>query len=419
MIRKRIGALALAAVMSVSVLAACGGSGSSGGSKSASGDDSAVSLKIWVPEEEVEITDSMVKAFDEEHDEFEIDYEIAVTGIDEAPQALDTDADTAADIFYAPSGGITDLTSKGLLLPITKGVEEIKPDLPESALASVERDGEMYAVPFSPNTFFMYYNKSMYTEDEVKNLDTMMKKDLGDGVYNFGSKMTDSWYGEMYFLGNGCTLFGADGTDAKDCSFNSPEGIEAGEYMVDLAKNPKYIEDIDGAAGAAFKEGKCGAVTSGAWSRPEFEEAIGDDLGAVALPTASIGKAGEVQLSNFVDFKTVAVKSNTAYPLCAQQLAAYMANAENCLTRYEKQGDVPVLKSLADSDEIKKDFVATALNEQAGYATNQPSIPEIQNYWDPMKALGEGIYNGDITDKNLKAQLDSLVESITSDLKSE
>ena len=374
-----------------------------------------VTLKIWVPEEEVGITDDMVKKFDEIHDEFNITYEIAVVGIDEAPQALDTDAETAADIFYTPSGGVADLAAKGLLLPLTKDFETIAGDLPESALSAVTIDGLTYAAPFSPNTFFMYYNKDLFTEEEVKNLDTMMAKDLGEGKYNFSTQFTNSWYAEMFFLGNGCTLFGADGTDPTECSFNNEKGLEAGQYMLDLLASGKYLEDADGVGGSAFKEGNLGAVTSGAWSAPEFREALGDKLGAVALPTAKIGST-EVQLSNFVDFKTITVKSSTAYPLCAQQLAIYMANPENCLTRYKEQGDVPVLKSLSNSQEISDDMVAKALNDQASKATNQPSIPKMGDYWDPMKALGEGIYYGDINSGNLQAQLDALVDSITGTL---
>ena len=374
-----------------------------------------VTLKIWVPEEEVDITDQMVQNFDDAHDEFNITYEIAVVGIDEAPQALETDAETAADIFYTPSGGVADLAGKGLLLPITKDFETIKDELPESALTAVTIDGLTYAVPFSPNTFFMYYNKDFYTEDEVKSLDTMMAKDLGDGNYNFSTQVTNSWYAEMFFLGNGCTLFGADGTDPTECSFNNEKGVEAGQYILDMVNSGKYLEDKDGVGGSAFKDGTLGAVTSGAWSAPEFREALGDKLGAVALPTAKIG-GSDVQLSNFVDFKTITVKSNTAYPLAAQQLAVYLANPENSLTRYKEQGDVPVLKSLSGSQEIAEDMVAMALNAQASKATNQPSIPKMGDYWDPMQALGAGIYFGDINSGNLQAQLDALVDSITGTL---
>ncbi len=425
---KKISALALGLMLAVSAVG-CGESSSGNGTSAvaekesqtkaddtaSSGESEKVELKIWVPEEEVELTDQMVKTFDDIHDEFDINYEIAVVGIDEAPQALETDADTAADIFYTPSGGVGDLVSKGLLLPITKDYDTIASDLPESALDAVTIDDLTYAVPFSPNTYFMYYNKDLFTEDEVKNLDTMMAKDLGDGFYNFSTQITNSWYIEMFFLGNGCTLFGEDGTDPSNCTFNDDKGLAAAQYIIDLAKNPKYMEDADGVGGAAFKEGKLGAVTSGAWSAPEFKEALGDKLGAVALPTANIG-GSDVQLSNFVDFKTITVKSNTQYPLAAQQLAVYLANQENALTRYEKQGDVPVLKSLAESSAIADDFVAQALNNQAAFATNQPSIPKMGDYWDPAQALGEGIYNGEITSDNIGQQLDSLVESITGTL---
>ncbi len=409
-------------------LTACGGTDTTAASNGATqktadkaaatdnkGTSEAVTLKIWVPEEEVEITDQMVKTFDEMHDEFEITYEIAVVGIDEAPQALSTDADTAADIFYTPSGGVADLARKGLLLPITKDFDTLAADLPESAVNAVTVDGLTYAAPFSPNTFFMYYNKDLLTEEDIKSLDAIMAKDLGDGKWNFSTQITNSWYAEMFFLGNGCTLFGEDGTNPEDCTFNNAKGLEAGKYILDMVKNPKYLEDADGVGGAAFKEGNLGAVTSGAWSAPEFREALGDKLGAVALPTAKIG-GSDVQLSNFVDFKTITVKSNTAYPLAAQQLAVYMASPDSCLLRYNKQGDVPVLKSLAESDAITSDFVAGALNAQASKATNQPSISKMGDYWDPMKALGEGIYYGDITEANLQEQLDALVDSITGTL---
>ncbi|MDC7294547.1 extracellular solute-binding protein [Butyrivibrio sp. DSM 10294] len=425
---KKIGAIALSAAMGITALTGCGSEAGTAANTTntanttnntdttqpAATETQDVTLKIWVPEEEVDITDQMVKNFDEAHAEFNITYEIAVVGIDEAPQALETDADTAADIFYTPSGGVGDLVGKGLLLPITKDIDQLKADLPESAINAVTVDGLTYAVPFSPNTFFMYYNKDLFTEEEVKSLDVMMAKDLGDGMWNFSTQLTNSWYAEMFFLGNGCTLFGADGQNAADCSFNDANGFAAGEYMIDLAANSKYLEDADGVGGSAFKEGKLGAVTSGAWSAPEFREALGDKVGAVALPTANIG-GKDVQLSNFVDFKTITVKSNTQYPLAAQQLAVYMASSESCLTRYEKQGDVPVLLSLAESDAVKADFVASALGSQAAFATNQPSIPQMGDYWDPMKALGVGIYNKEVTRDNLQSQLDALVDSITSE----
>ena len=397
-------AAALTAMATMGILA---------GSAICSAETQDVTLKIWVPEEAVEDTDAAVQAFDDLHDEFNITYEIAVVGIDEAPAQVETDTDTAADIFYVPSGGIADMVSKGLLLPLVKDYDTIEADLPESALTAVTIDDLHYAVPFSPNTYFMFYNTDFFTEDEVKNLDTMMEKDLGDGNWNFSTKMTDSWYDESFFLGNDCTLFGPDGTDPTECSFNNENGFASGEYMIVLAANPKYLENADGVGDSAFKDGTLGAITP--WSAPDFREALGDKLGAAPLPVANIG-GKEVQLSNFVDFKTICVKSNTAFPLCAQQLAVFLCNEENSLTRYENQGDVPVLTSLSEEGAVAEDVVAQALNAQASLATNQPSISQMGGYWDPMKAFGDGVYYGEVTKDNLQDKLDALVDSITATL---
>ena len=426
---KKLNAILLSGALTASALVGCGDS-AQGGAVATSTDvetatqtDAAVAapveaqdvtLKIWVPEEAVEDTDAAVKAFDDLHDEFNITYEIAVVGIDEAPQQLGTDPDTAADIFYTPSGGVADLVNKGLLLPITKDFETIASDLPESALTAVTVDGLTYAVPFSPNTYFMYYNKDLLTEDDVKSLETILSKDTGVD-YNFSTNITNSWYIESFFLGAGCTLFGPDGTDPSECSWNDETGLAAAEYIIDLVGNPKYLENKDGVGGAEFKNGNLAAITDGAWSVSTYRESLGDKLGAVALPTANIG-GNDVQLSNFVDFKTITVKSNTAFPLAAQQLAVYLANPENSLVRYQNQGDVPVLNSLAASDEIVSDEVAAALNAQASKATNQPSISKMGDYWTPAQAFGEGVVSGEITKANVQEKLDALVDSITGTL---
>ncbi len=425
---KKLSALLISGALAASVLAGCGESAQSGAAtqtdstaatetakaEAAPVETQDVTLKIWVPEEAVEDTDAAVQAFDALHDEFNITYEIAVVGIDEAPQQLQTDPDTAGDIFYTPSGGIADLVNKGLLLPITKDFETIASDLPESALTAVTVDGLTYAAPFSPNTYFMYYNKDLLSEDDVKSLEKIMAADTG-AKYNFSTNITNSWYIESFFLGAGCTLFGPDGKDPSECSWNDATGLTAAEYVIDLANNPKYLENKDGVGGAEFKDGNLAAITDGAWSAPSYREALGDKLGAVALPTANIG-GKDVQLSNFVDFKTITVKSSTAYPLAAQQLAVYLANPENSLIRYQNQGDVPVLNSLASSAEIVNDEVAAALNAQASKATNQPSISKMGDYWTPAQAFGEGVASGEITKANAQEKLDALVDSITGTL---
>ena len=72
----------------------------------------------------------------------------------------------------------------------------------------------MAVVPFTTNTWYMFYDKSVFSEEDVKNLDTMLEK----GTVSF--PLINSWYLPAFYLGNGCTLFG-DGTDeSKGADFS-------------------------------------------------------------------------------------------------------------------------------------------------------------------------------------------------------
>lgn len=54
--------------------------------------------------------------------------------------------------------------------------EEIEKTNSEEVLSSLVKDSELYGVPFTTNTWFMYYDKSVFSEEDIKNLDTMLKK---------------------------------------------------------------------------------------------------------------------------------------------------------------------------------------------------------------------------------------------------
>lgn len=429
---KKLGVFILTAAMAMSMLAGCGSDSSNATANVKEGEENKgddkeqadakdaaeaekVSLKVWVPEEEMEITQTMCDAFDEAHPEFECTFEIAVTGIDESVNALETDAELAADVFQLPSGSISQCVDAGLLYPITADAETVNSLYGEGALEACKKEDLLYGIPFSPNSWFMYYNKNLYTEEEVKSLDTMMAKDLGDDVYNFSCSLSNSWYLEAFFYAAGCTLYGEDGTDPDDCTWNNENGVAAANYVIGLANNLKYLEDTDGVAGSYMKDGKLGALCSGTWAAPELLEVLGDDLGACPLPTITLdGK--ECQLSNFADYKCYGVKSNTAHPLAAQLLAEWFANEENQLLRYATSKATPTCLSLQDNAELAEDVATRALIAQTQYATPQPSISQINNYWTPVQALGEGIIHGDVTSANVQGYLDTVVNDVTSSL---
>lgn len=412
---KKLAALGLASLLAIATLAGCGktSGGTTGGDTSADGVQD-VSLKVWCPEEELDMTQAMCDAFNEAHPEYNCTFEIAIVGVDESCDQLTTDPDLAADVCITPSGSLSQLVEAGLIYPITYDIENVKKLYGEGALEACTRNGEIYGLPSTPNTWFLYYNTDLFSADEVKSLDTIMAKDLGDDIKNFSCCISNSWYIEAFFYGVGCELYGADGTDPNSCTWNNADGLAAAEYLIDLSDNPKYIEDQDGIAGSLFTEGKLGVLCSGTWSAPSFEE-MGDKWAAAPLPTATInGK--ECQLSNFADYKCFVVKSNTAYPKAAQQLAEWFNNEENQLTRYKGAGATPTCLSLLENEDVAADRATAALVAQTQYSTTQPSISQINEYWSPVQAFGTGIINDEVTKDNAQDMLDTLVDAITTKL---
>lgn len=84
-----------------------------------------------------------------------------------------------------------------------KNLEEVKATNSESMINTVTYEGGVYGVPYAYNGWFMYYDSSKFTEDEVKDLDVMLAKDLGDDVTNVCFQLSNSWYIPSFFYGVG------------------------------------------------------------------------------------------------------------------------------------------------------------------------------------------------------------------------
>lgn len=418
--KKKIVSMVLILAVSASSLMACGKNASneqatSPASNAESGVE-AVELKVWSPVDEEEIVKQQCETFAAQHPEYDITFSFENVENADSITQLKNDPEVAADVFIYPTGGVPEMIEAGLIYPITVDAENVKASHGANAIKSCTVDDLLYGIPQTPNAFFMYYNKSLFTEDEVKSVETMLAKDLGSDIKNFSCTVSNSWYIESFFYANGGTLYGADGTDATECSWNDEKGYAIGEYLIDLVNNDKYVEDIDSIASSMFKKGKLGAMCSGTWSAEEFKEALGDDLGACVLPSINVnGK--DCQLSNFADFKAYGVKSSTKYPKQAQELAVFLGGEQCQLERFEALSMTPTVTALLSNDKVKANVAVYALSEMTGnYSTPQPTTSQISEYWTPVEAFGKGVVNGDITRANLQESLDAMVLGATSRL---
>lgn len=425
-----IASMAMAGVMMVGCSGNGGSTAESGSSSAADGSSAAsnggdstgsgeaVNLTVWGPQEDQELLKQMCDAFAAANPDKTYTFTYGVVSEADAQKEVIKDISAAADVFAFASDQTAILVDSGALYRVTKNKDQIVADNSEASISAASVDGELYGYPYVSDTYFMYYDKSKLSEDDVKSIEGIMNKDIEGVTTNFAFNTDDGWYQSGFFFGAGCKLFGDDGTDPTQCDFNNERGYMVGEYLIDLVANPKYGANFDDSlVKAGFAEGTLAAAVSGTWNAGEIQASLGDNYAATKLPEFTLSNGETVQMGSMANFKIMGVNSETKNPLDAMALAEWLTNKDNQKTRFEVRSYAPTNVELAnDTDTMNSNIAVGALAQQAQYATVQTSISQCQNYWTPAEAFGQEIIAGTCTKDNLQQKLDAYVESVLATL---
>ena len=406
---KKILSVTAAAAMLLGV-SACGSNNNNGGT-AAKGTQS-IKLTVWGPSEDQAKSDSwlptMEKQFAKAHPEYKITWKNAVVSEGDAGKTVKQDPSAAADVYMFANdqlGTLIDAQAIGEVSDDAKA--QIKKQDDDAIIKSVTgTDGKIYGVPFTGNTYFMYYNKSKFSSDDIKSLDTMLQK--GKVSYNLGN----SWYLPAFYTGAGMTLFGKDAATAKDgIKMDSAAATDVTKYLVDLVKNPNFVVDNDEGAGlAALQNGTVDAIFSGTWSASDVKKALGNNYAAAQLPSFTTSGGSTYQMKAFYGSKAVGFNPNSKVPQAAAEFATYLGSSEAQKAHYTMRQIVPTDKSLAST--YKNDPAAVAQNDTiANTSTLQPTIAQMGNFWDPCKNFGTAIVNGDVNSGNAQAKAQAWLDS--------
>ena len=426
---KKILALLLAVIMVMS-LAACGGdtpkttdptnNTTKGGEEQPTNGNTEVTdvtLKVWGPAEDQAEGNSWLKsvedAFEAAHPEYNITWVNEVCNEGEAGTMVSTDPAAAADVYMFANDQLGTLVTAGAISRLGGAFEEqVKNDNGALQVSTVTHtDGNIYGFPVTNNTWFMYYNKDVFTEEDVKDLDVMLEK--GVVAFPWGT----GWYSGTFFFANGGECFGPNGTDAAaGIQFGGDHGgYEAAETMYKLAANPNFKDDASGLGNAGMKDGTVHAYFSGSWDyggEKGLKAAMGDKVGAVQLPVVTIG-GEKKQMMSFAGTKAVGVNPHSANPAAATQFAAFMASVESQKSRYEMRGVIPAATILAEDEDIKSNMIAVAeINTMTNTAVVQSAIPEMNNFWAPIGNFGGLCASGAINADNYKEQVEQMMEAL-------
>ena len=291
----------------------------------------AITLKVWGPQEDQADENSFLpvacEKFDEAHPEWDIEFVFEVCGEGDAGNNVTKDPTAAGDVYAFASDQLGTLRQANAIARLGgAALDQVMNanygDAQDLVILSVsDSEGAVYGVPFTPNTWFMYYDKSVYTEEDIKSLDAMMAKKP------VAFPITNTWNLPAFYFAVGGTMYG-NGTDASQgVMFGGETGAAATKYIANAVANGTMFDDANGAAKDMIKNGQIGAMFSGTWDAKNLSDILGENYGAAQLPCITVdGK--ECQLKAFNGTKAYAANPNSANLQAATALAAWLGSTE-------------------------------------------------------------------------------------------
>ncbi len=425
--------LALAGAMALS-LAACGGSASTATSTpeaasaaestaasteaAAEGDvlDQAaaaafskdVTLTMWGAEEDQDLLREISDKFIEKYGNYggKITINLGAQSESTAKDTVLTDPTAAADVYAFADDQLNELVKAGALQEVQLNADDVKNRNTPASVDAATVDGKLYAYPLTAdNGYFMFYDKSFFTEDDVKSLDTMMEKAAAAGK-KVSMDVANGWYLYSFYAGAGLTLGLADDGVNTVCNWNEAPGADVTQAVIDICKNPGFIALKDEEFTGKLKDGTLVAGVNGTWRANDAAEVWGDNYAACKLPTYTLN-GEQVQMASFSGFKLIGVNPHSANVGAAMLLADFVTNEENEGLRFKERTQGPSnINALAAASSP----ALTAVVDQSEYATLQRVGG---NYWASAETLGSICVNGNPDGKDPQALIDDAVAGFT------
>lgn len=96
----------------------------------------------------------------------------------------------------------------------------------------------------------------------------------------------------------------------------------------------------------------------------------------------------------------------------AEDLMAYITNFDNSMTYYDVAGEIPARDDAMEDSIIADDPIFSAFAEQTTYGEPMPSVPAMQQVWDPINNALSFISKGEPVDEVLEEAVQTIQDQI-------
>ena len=345
---------------------------------------------------------------------------------------LQTKLQTAITGKRTPSLAIADLTNmpvlvrSGALAPldpfITKSKVNLK-DYFEGPMVYGQYQKQQYSLPVSASNLALFYNKDLFrqagldpnkppkTWEELVQFSKIIKAKTskqGYELYSQGGEGT-TWQWQVFLWGAGGNFLNSQNAAA---AFNSPQGVKALQYWVDLVNKDK-VSSV--APWGQFGRGDAAMVMDGSWMTQFYPEQIDFQLGSAPFPFPK----GMKPATNMGGEQIFAFKGDPATTQAAWDFINWFSSTPVQIQWDRMTGFMPVKKSVASAPSYRNWVSNTRpllqpFVDSMTYAHPRPPVPQYSQVSDRLATAVQEALTGRAT---AKAALDHAAQDVNTILK--
>lgn len=328
------------------LLAACGGSSSSGSSGPASKDTKAeITYALW-DQTQVKAIKANLVGFAKKYPDIKVSVDVTPYDTYFTKRQTEASSGTLPDLFWMNGPNFQLYADNDKLEPITAVVKrgDIDPkNYPPALVDLYTVDGTGYGVPKDFDTIGLWYNKAIFAQagipeptgdwtwDDLKTNAAAISEKLKDqGIYGVAAGMD----GQTTYYN---TIFQAGGSviskDGKSSGYDTPEaqaGIQLWTDLIASGASPNIKQLTDTTSDQWFVSGKVAMFYGGDWGRTAIADSpVAKDTGVAVLPKG-------VKRATVIHGVSNVVAKGGKNLGAAQALQAYLASKE----AQQQQGDM-------------------------------------------------------------------------------
>lgn len=378
------GALAALAVTAAVSLSACGGGGSAA--------DGTTELKLLTPIFEGEsgkqvLEEELLPQFEKENPGVTVSVDYTDYGSLNEKLTTSIASGLVPDVMMMGVGWIEGFADKGVLQGLGEfGIDydELSDEVTAEVLDAGMWEDELYAVPIMLDTRIGIARKDLLAEagfdeppadwEEMREYAVALTERDGDKLQQAGldvMTLDPRQMFEVLLFSNGGSLFN---DDLSAPAFNSPEGVEALQYVVDLVREDR-VEDIGYSSAdvdtypvvngrAAMMIGHNDVWVKAQASNPKVAEQL--------VPFMVDG----TEEAMFHGGTLVAMSARSQEKEAAAALLEFLTSAEASLAASEQRGNVPARTELLESDYVQSNPMVQFAMENLDKAHPEGGVPE-------------------------------------------